>query len=142
MPDLVTKLEIMNLGFSKRLLLFLAINLLMSCLVGRAQTAQPDAISRQFPCVKETIYADESVAGGNKTMNVKDRLRQLKARCRKGKLVDSRRREIRFFKYECWGNPPADYLEIQHKQGLELARLKKNYTVVEITCGTNVMLTH
>lgn len=142
MPDLITKLEIMKLGSSKRLLLFLAINLLISCSVVRAQTAHLDAISRQFPCVKENIYAGESVTGGNKTMNVKDKLKQLKARCRKGKLVDSRRREIRFFKYECWGNPPADYIEIQQQQRQELARLKKKYTVVEITCGPSVMLTY
>jgi hypothetical protein len=132
----------MTLRFSKRLLLCLAINLLISYAVVSAQTADQDAISRQFPCVKDNIYTGESVAGGNTTISVKVRLKQLKARCRKGKLVDSRRREIRFFKAECWGNPPADYIEIQQQQQQELTRLKKKYTVIEIACGPSVMLTH
>ena len=142
MSDLITKLEIMTLRFSSRLLLFLAIDLLISSAVVSAQTADHDAISRQFPCVKENIYAGESVAGGNKTINVKDRLKRLKARCRRGKLVDAKRREIKFFKAECWGNPPADYLEIQQRQRGELARLRKKYTVIEIACGPSLMLTH
>lgn len=137
----ITKLEIMTLRSSKRLLLFLAINLLISCALVSAQTADQDAISRQFPCVKDNVYADELVAGGNTTTNVKDKLKQLKARCRKGMLVDARRREIRFFRSECWGNPPADYLEIQQEQRLELARLKKKYTVIEIACAAKLMMT-
>lgn len=82
------------------------------------------------------------MVSGGKRITVKEKLTALKARCRRGKLVDAKRREIKFFKRECWGNPPADYLEIQQQQRAELARLKKKYTVVEIACVTSVALPH
>ena len=98
----------------------------------------------QFRCLSPTVNTDDVVASGNGSTNktVKDKLVELKARCRRGKLVDGKRREIRFFKYECWGNPPADYLEIQQQQRQELARLKKKYTVIEIACASNTLLLH
>ena len=69
-------------------------------------------------------------------VTVRDRLRQLKAHCKKGKLVDSSGREIRFYRLlGCWGNPPADYQEQLAQQEQELQRLKKKYKVVEIPCG-------
>ncbi|GAC1446728.1 MAG: hypothetical protein NVSMB56_08170 [Pyrinomonadaceae bacterium] len=72
--------------------------------------------------------------GGNANVTVEKKLAMLRVRCRKGKLVDGRRREIRFFKIECQGNPPADYQEIQKARNEELAKLKKHYTVIVIRC--------
>ena len=71
-----------------------------------------------------------------KKVTVKDKLVGLKARCKKGKLVDAKGREIRFYRLKgCWGNPPADYQEILAEQEKELRELRKLYTVIEMTCN-------
>ncbi|MGB7203799.1 MAG: hypothetical protein WBD16_16250 [Pyrinomonadaceae bacterium] len=100
------------------------------------------AQARFDACLAKDINKGEFVVSGTKKITVNEKLLAIRARCRRGKLVDGRRREIRFFKAECWGNPPADYLEIEQQQQKELARLKKKYTVIEIACGPSVMLTH
>ena len=70
------------------------------------------------------------------TITVRERLKELGARCRKGKLVDSKGKEIYFFRMSgCWGNPPADYREILDNQDRELARLGKRYRVIEMPCN-------
>lgn len=107
-----------------------------------AFTMSAAAQSRFDACLGKDVSKDDFVAGGSAKVTVKEKLIGLKARCRRGKLVDAKRREIRFFRNECWGNPPADYLEIQKLQQQELARLKKKYTVVEIACGPNIMSPH
>jgi hypothetical protein len=62
-------------------------------------------------------------------------LKELKARCRKGKLVDAGGREIRFYQMiGCWGNPPDDYQQQLAHQDKDLARLRKRYRVIEMTC--------
>ena len=69
------------------------------------------------------------------TITVAQKLKELKARCRKGKLVDAGGREIRFYQMiGCWGNPPEDYQEQLARQDKELARLRKRYRVIEMTC--------
>ena len=69
-------------------------------------------------------------------ITVKDKLNKMKSRCAKGKLVDGKRREIRFYFLQgCWGNPPANYLEILNRQNSEIEQLKKQYTVIEMTCN-------
>ena len=91
-----------------------------------------------FSCLPEDVRADEVVSYGIKgksTLTVKQKLIELKARCRKGKLVDAKGRAIRFFRNSCWGNPPDDYLEIQKRESEELAELKKHYTVIVFGCN-------
>ena len=69
-------------------------------------------------------------------VTVKEKLTEMKARCRGGKLVDRAGKEIRFYRLKgCWGNPPADYLEILEKQRKDLEEMRKHYTVVEMTCN-------
>lgn len=76
-----------------------------------------------------------------KKTTVSDKLAQLRARCAKGKLVDRRGRQIYFYKLTgCWGNPPADYIEILERQRTELRKLRKRYTVVEMSCNTSGLL--
>ena len=71
-------------------------------------------------------------------VTVKDKLDTMHARCTKGKLVDGRGRQVRFYFVQgCWGNPPANYLEIQDREKKEIARLKEKYTVIEMTCNRN-----
>lgn len=99
-------------------------------------------------CLPDNIKPDEviSVERGNygkalRRLTVRQRLQQLKARCRKGKLVDSHGRGIYFYKLTgCWGNPPADYLEILERQRREISNLKKRYTVIEMTCNPSSQL--
>lgn len=89
--------------------------------------------------LEEVVSAPQvkSTAGNSaKRLTVRDALLRLKARCKKGKLVDGAGREIRFYRLVgCWGNPPEDYQEQLARQSQELQRLKKKYTVVEIGCG-------
>lgn len=69
-------------------------------------------------------------------ITVRDKLLELHARCKKGKLVDRAGKEIYFYRLKgCWGNPPADYREILAAQDRELANLKKRYSVVEMSCN-------
>ena len=70
------------------------------------------------------------------TVTVAEKLKELKARCRKKKLVDGQGREIRFYQLiGCWGNPPDDYQQQLKSQAQELAKLRKRYRVVEMTCN-------
>ena len=69
-------------------------------------------------------------------ITVRDKLIELKARCKRGKLVDAAGKEIVFYRLKgCWGNPPQDYLEILQRQSEELEKLRKKYTVIELTCN-------
>jgi hypothetical protein len=71
-----------------------------------------------------------------KKTTVEEKLIQLKASCKKGKLVDAAGRQIRFYRLEgCWGNPPADYQDILQKQSEELEKLRREFTVIEMTCN-------
>jgi hypothetical protein len=73
---------------------------------------------------------------GQQTITVEEKLASLKAHCKRGKLVDGSGRQIYFFRMAgCWGNPPEGYQEILEKQSRELIRLRKRYTVVEMTCN-------
>jgi hypothetical protein len=71
-----------------------------------------------------------------KTITVARKLKELRARCRKRKLVDAGGKEIRFYRLiGCWGNPPEDYQEQLERQAKELAKLRKRYRVIEMTCN-------
>src|SRR6267142_2818015 len=83
--------------------------------------------SKSFRCLPKDVRADEAVSYGTKgksVLSVEKKLAEMKARCRRGNLVDARGREIRFFRASCWGNPPPDYLEIRQRENEELAKLK------------------
>ena len=93
---------------------------------------------KSLPCLPKDVRADEAVSYGTKgksVVSVEKKLAEMKARCRRGKLVDTRGREIRFFRISCWGNPPEDYQEIQKREKEELAKLKKSYTVIVFGCN-------
>ena len=69
-------------------------------------------------------------------VSVDEKLRELKARCRRGKLVDASGMEIRFYKLAgCWGHPSDDDREVLERQNKELAKLRKSYRVIEMTCN-------
>jgi hypothetical protein len=89
----------------------------------------------------EDVVSAEMIEFGEKgpvikTVTVKDKLTELGAGCQNGKLVDSKGREIYFYKLTgCWGNPPDNYHEILERQAKELAELRSKYTVIEMTCN-------
>lgn len=98
------------------------------------------AISQSYKCLPDDVKADELVG---KTATVKQTLKKLKARCNRGKLVDRKNRQIRFYRVQgCWGNPPADYLDILDAQSKEIADLKKRFTVIEMACYTGGPMPH
>ena len=89
------------------------------------------------------IVAPDSDHPGRTTKRktVRDRLKELQARCRKGKLTDSRGKEIYFVRLiGCWGNPPADYEEQIEQQHEKVRELQKKYTVIQIPCVANAMI--
>ena len=96
------------------------------------------SFSKTLSCLPKDVRADEAVSftpKGKENLTVERKLIEMKARCRRGKLVDSRSREIRFFRPSCWGNPPVDYQEIQQRERDELAKLKKRFTVITFSCN-------
>jgi len=123
--------------------LVLSVCLLMACANSTSKAAQAvsDPIPSRFPCVDRNIDLSDVVSAsidGSSRITVKDKLSVLKARCRRGKLVDARGRQIRFYHLVgCWGNPPLNYQEILERQRKDLADLKKKYAVVEMTCNPN-----
>jgi hypothetical protein len=71
---------------------------------------------------------------------VEQALGELNAACKNDKLIDASGREIYFYHLTgCWGNPPKNYHEIFQKQLEEIATLKQQYTVVEMTCNPSGM---
>ena len=98
-----------------------------SCLP--AEIKPTDVVSTQ--AVKPGANRDQV-----KTITVAQKLKELRARCRKRKLVDAGGREIRFYRLiGCWGNPPEDYQEQLERQAKELTRLRQRYRVIEMTCN-------
>jgi len=109
--------------------------------------AQLSLAENLFPCLPperklsdivsaEMTGRDASGRYSVKTTIIKDRLIQLKAHCKNGKLVDGKSRQIYFYQLTgCWGAPPTDYREIMQKQRREIENLKKSYTVIELTCN-------
>lgn len=93
--------------------------------------------SQNFSCLPRNLGGDEILSHnlkGAPGLTVNQKLIELGARCRKGKLVDRKAREIRFFRPSCWGNPPPDYLEIRAREDLELKKLRRRFNVVVFGC--------
>lgn len=107
--------------------------------------AAPACAANTDACMPPGIQATDVVSSqaakpGGKvvTVTVAQKLKALRARCRKGKLVDAKGTEIRFYQLVgCWGNPPDDYQEQLERQAKELAQLRKRYRVIEMTCDSS-----
>jgi len=97
--------------------------------------------AKKFDCLPKDVLMDEVVSygpRGKENITVKKKLQELKARCRNGKLLDARNKEIRFFRISCWGHPPPNYLQIAERERQELEKLKKTYNVVVMACNRMV----
>lgn len=95
----------------------------------------PDEIKPDMVVTLESNHETTPTAKP-KPVTVRQRLLQLKAHCKDGKLLDGQGMEIRFVQLiGCWGNPPEDYQEQLNHQQDEIKRLKEKYTVVQISCA-------
>ncbi|MEO6334270.1 MAG: hypothetical protein ABIO91_04735 [Pyrinomonadaceae bacterium] len=109
----------------------------------RPQVAKYSCLSKDI--TPDTVAEVKQIrrVGGIRTVNetVGKRLAKMGARCKAGKLVDAKRKEIRFYKLQgCWGNPPADYLEILETEKNKLLDLRKRFTLIEITCNPSAIV--
>ena len=104
--------------------------------------AQPEfAEARTYNCLPKDIRMDQVVSYGRRpedNLTVAKKLKELKAKCTKKGLVDSKNRPIRFYHAHCWGNPPPDYLEIQEKEKAEFEKLQKDFTVITLGCNPRI----
>jgi hypothetical protein len=90
----------------------------------------------------DVVSVQNTRPGGpaGKKITVEQKLSELKARCRKGRLVDASGKEIYFYHLQgCWGNPPADSEDVLKQQASELERLRRRYRVIEMTCNPDGM---
>jgi hypothetical protein len=116
----------------------LCVNLLLTS-PQRFQTCLPPGISATDVVSAQLVKSSNTV----KKTTVAQKLVELKARCKKGKLVDASGKEIYSFRMTgCWGNPPIDYQEILEQQDKELEKLRKRYTVIEMTCNPDGVQIH
>jgi hypothetical protein len=73
--------------------------------------------------------------GGANRVTVQRKLLELGAYCAGNILVDQHGKQIYFYRLiDCWGIPPENYLDIVRNQADEIAKLKAQYTVIEMTC--------
>lgn len=124
------------------------LRLLCALLIVAGASVAAQARSRWQACLPadvdaaEVIGAEPSSAGGNaKKITVTSKLNQIGARCRAKRLVDAKGKQIHFYRLTgCWGNPPENYQEILENQQQELARLRRRYRVIEISCNPSGVL--
>ena len=95
----------------------------------------PPEITAETEVRKDVLNAKKEVVSFEIT-TVEKRLNELKARYKKNKLVDSKGREIRFYKSLCRGVSAGyeqDELDRKAKEK-ELSDLQKKYTVIVLYC--------
>jgi hypothetical protein len=108
------------------------------------QTSSRQASTTQFACLPEGFQLKDKISdsrkenGSKQPLTIEDKLLELKARCKRGKLFDGKGKEIRLFKFSCIGNRQDNYREIAQKESEELADLQKRYTVIIIACGRQI----
>jgi hypothetical protein len=120
----------------------LAALLALSCAASTAaqkkKKKKSAADSNLSACLPPDVKPNEILAyslNRAKDRTVLDELKQIKARCAKGRLSAPDKREIRFFRPSCWGNPPLDAQEILANEAKKLETLKKSYRVVIFQCS-------
>ncbi len=116
----------------------LFVNLLLTA-PKQFQTCLPPGIAATDVVSAQLVKSSNTV----KKTTVAQKLTELKARCKSGRLVDATGKQIYFYRLEgCWGNPPPDYQEILARQDKELKKLRKRYLVIEMTCNPEGVQIH
>lgn len=90
---------------------------------------------KDFACLPADIRLEQVVTYGKTETTVREKLIALQADCDNGKLVDANKKEIRFYRVACFGNPPYNYDQIRQREREEIAQLKQNYTVIVFACN-------
>lgn len=98
-----------------------------------AKTMETQKAAR-FACLPEGIQLTQVVSYGKRNVTVEETLDAMQATCANGKLVNQNKKEIRFFRIACFGNPPYNYDEIRQHEQEEISRLQENYAVIVIEC--------
>ncbi len=88
----------------------------------------------RFDCLPEDIRLEQVVSYGKRSVTVAETLDAMQATCENGRLMDKNKKEIRFFRVACFGNPPYNYDEIRQREQEEIARLQESYCVIVIEC--------
>ena len=88
----------------------------------------------RFACLPENIRLAQVVSYGKRNVTVEETLEAMNASCENGRLMDEHKKEVRFFRIACFGNPPYNYDEIRQREQEEIARLQQNYSVIVIEC--------
>jgi hypothetical protein len=93
----------------------------MTCTMASSRAAAQSCLPSDIKPSEIVVSDSNKTDRASKPETVRDRLTQLKARCRQGKLTDSRGKQIYFLRLiGCWGNPPADYEEQIEEQRTKL----------------------
>jgi hypothetical protein len=101
------------------------------------KTMQAQKTAR-FDCLPEEIRLEQVVSYGKRNISVEETLEAMKATCENGRLMDQNKKEIRFFRVACFGNPPYNYDEIRQREQEEIARLQESYSVIVMECDPMV----
>jgi len=117
-------------------LIVLSLLIFLNCWRAEAEQPRWQACLAQDLKLSDVVSVERDKHGvAVKKQTVNDQLKNLGARCRNGKLIDKRGKQIYFYRLTgCWGNAPSNYLEILEEQRKKLRELRKHYTVVEMTC--------
>lgn len=95
----------------------------------------PENITLETQVTKD-VFDSKGKIISSEVVSVEKKLTELKAKYKKGKLVDGKNREIKFYDPMCRG-VSQEFEEEQKNQknkATELADLKKKYTVIILAC--------
>jgi hypothetical protein len=120
----------------------LALLMLIDLLPSQARTVYSRVVkpaAKLAVCMPAEIRLDEVAEfKGRRKITIAEKLKNLRARCSKGKLVTPDHREIRFYRLACWGFPPPDYQAIQAEQRRKIKELESKYQVILIGCDPRI----
>lgn len=125
--------------FAFVLVVFIAFAAVIAAKAKPPASSFSSATAKLASCLPANVQtSDVAVYKSPRNITVGDKLKTLKAQCKKGRLIGGDRREIRIVRPECFGFPPPDYQEIQERQRRELQRLKAKYSVIVIECDPRI----
>ncbi|MDP9202022.1 MAG: amidohydrolase family protein [Gemmatimonadota bacterium] len=98
-------------------------------------------VEQAFSCLPsnvkpaDVVWAELSRGAPPKliTVTVEDTLKQLRARCARGTLVDPDGKEVRFYPVHCFGSPTPYAIETLRRERADLEALRKRYRVIEMS---------
>ncbi len=98
----------------------------------RYTPAELSALERCLPqgMTLETRFAPRSAPFVRDTITVREKLEELGARCKDGKLYDAAGKELYFYRVPEYGTPPLP--GVWEREGEERRRLEERYHVIEM----------